>query len=1090
MANSEMLEIVSKEQFDKIQQINKTIEQLVKNINAANVASKNFTSPSQSKGGTSNNNSNTAQANKLLAEQQRLLDKISDAKKLEAIENAKLRLELQKLTAENKKAAQEALGVMSAYQKLSAELNQLRGEAKAVAADMYLLEEAGEKNSEQYRELAATYDLLSRRVTTLNNGLTGIDRNLGDHRRNVGNYESGWNGLGNSINQLTREMPAFANSMQTGFMAISNNIPALIDALQDLNRENDRLRAAGEPTRSVFRQLASSIFSFQTLLSVGVTLLTVYGAKFIEWATSAGKAASQMDILTKAQERFNLTISDTITKSEAEYNTLNQLRSVIADTAKSMEERTDASKRLAAMFPGYYKSEQDILNNTVAYQQATQQLTKDILKRAEAEAKQNKAAENLKIAADIQEEVDLRERTNKRLLQLDADYGGKYAEQQRKIVKAGVDARAEAMKDNAEFIEKFGSVGQAMSGSVNLLGGYDPQAIRELKKRGQELLQLYKEQQAEAAKIMVETSLLDFQGTEETNKLKYESAVDYLASQYELNKLELQGKINYNKAIIEDEEASYADREASAKEYSSLLMQLAELDRAERIRIIEKTTVDEIKELQRRAKDGEITQKNAYDNIKALNLQRDIDIKTASEQFSQDIIGNNKEVENSYKDIYDTLPEQQRQNVETKNQIANLRQMSLLLDNISGSTTSGQFAQVENQMRRLADLEDSQQIQSLQNQRADIDLEIKKIREKERTEKGNEAINALMLKQLAIDKQILDIDNKRKQAVADLYEQMNKSTQEYFNQFSQGIFSDMGLSALGSLFDSVEYQVVNSLGEIETKTGSTFQKMIDQAGSTGQKLGVIFTTMSEIAQQAFNVLNQNSRQNLENSLAEIDMQQRLAERFALTEEAKQQIQDQADEKRREARIKQAEQEKEIALFNAIVDTAQGVVAALSQGPQGIPLAALIAALGAAQIALISSQEIPQFKEGVRGFGGGLAVVGDGGRSEIVRTPDGGLFKTPSTDTLVNLPKGSDVFKSELDYLRNSGTLLGGMPHAYGDMGGLTESGMKKVMRDAMKGAATNVITIGKSGISAYTVSAGKKHSSFNDTVTFRGKTYN
>ena len=97
---------------------------------------------------------------------------------------------------------------------------------------------------------------------------------------------SSYNGLGMSINQLTREMPAFANSMQTGFMAISNNIPMLADELGRLKQANLDLVASGQPAKSVFKQLAGSLFSWQTALSVGVTLLTIYGPKIIDWVAS------------------------------------------------------------------------------------------------------------------------------------------------------------------------------------------------------------------------------------------------------------------------------------------------------------------------------------------------------------------------------------------------------------------------------------------------------------------------------------------------------------------------------------------------------------------------------------------------------------------------------------------------------------------------------------------------------------------------------------------------------------------------------------------------------------------------------------
>lgn len=105
-------------------------------------------------------------------------------------------------------------------------------------------------------------------------------------------HKTGFNGMAMSINQLTREMPAFTYSMQTGFMAISNNIPMFVDQINQAKIANQGLAASGQPVTSVFKQVLTSLFSFQTLMGVGITVLTVYGAKIFEWLT-AEKAVNE-----------------------------------------------------------------------------------------------------------------------------------------------------------------------------------------------------------------------------------------------------------------------------------------------------------------------------------------------------------------------------------------------------------------------------------------------------------------------------------------------------------------------------------------------------------------------------------------------------------------------------------------------------------------------------------------------------------------------------------------------------------------------------------------------------------------------------
>lgn len=138
---------------------------------------------------------------------------------------------------------------------------------------------------------------LSKLTSELNiyqSALIKVDKDIQKNGRNVGNYASGWNGLSNSINQLSREAPAFANSVQTGFMALSNNIPILFDEITKVKNANKELIAQGQPIRSTFSQIAGAIFSWQTLLSVGVTVLTLYGAKI--WDSISGSKEKKNSI--------------------------------------------------------------------------------------------------------------------------------------------------------------------------------------------------------------------------------------------------------------------------------------------------------------------------------------------------------------------------------------------------------------------------------------------------------------------------------------------------------------------------------------------------------------------------------------------------------------------------------------------------------------------------------------------------------------------------------------------------------------------------------------------------------------------------
>lgn len=100
-------------------------------------------------------------------------------------------------------------------------------------------------------------------------------------------------------------------------------------------------------------------------------------------------------------------------------------------------------------------------------------------------------------------------------------------------------------------------------------------------------------------------------------------------------------------------------------------------------------------------------------------------------------------------------------------------------------------------------------------------------------------------------------------------------------------------------------------------------------------------------------------------------------------------------------------------------------------------------------------KLPAYAKGTDGHPGGPAVVGDGGGEELIRTPDGRMFLSPATDTLVNLPRGTQVLPH-----RETKALLNMFP-AY-------KWGVGKKIKDA----AGEVLEAGKRG--AMTVGRGIK----------------
>lgn len=150
-----------------------------------------------------------------------------------------------------------------------------------------------------------------------------LDAAIGNHQRNVGNYQGRFNGLNMSVQQIVRELPSATMGINMFFMAISNNVPIMADQIKYAKELNKEMKAAGNEPVPVWKQLVSSMFSWQTAMMVGITLLTVYGKDIANWVKSLFSANDAQEQAKKEAIEF----SKIIKKSHDEW------RNSVAQTA-------------------------------------------------------------------------------------------------------------------------------------------------------------------------------------------------------------------------------------------------------------------------------------------------------------------------------------------------------------------------------------------------------------------------------------------------------------------------------------------------------------------------------------------------------------------------------------------------------------------------------------------------------------------------------------------------------------------------------------------------------------------------------------
>lgn len=237
---------------------------------------------------------------------------------------------------------------------------------------------------------------LLKNIESIDTKVKELDATMGVHTRNVGNYASGFNMLGFQIQQVARELPSLAYGPQIFFSAISNNLPMLADEIARAKKSVDELKKAGQTFTPVWKQIASSIFSWQTLLVAGVTVLTLYGKEITSWVASLFKGKTAIDTAAAALEQFNSAMAQGSVSAQSELTKLNLLYNAATDLSKPYEERAEAVKKLQDIYPAYFgnmAAEQVMVGNAVG---AYEDLRDAIIEVAQAKAAQELITESSK----------------------------------------------------------------------------------------------------------------------------------------------------------------------------------------------------------------------------------------------------------------------------------------------------------------------------------------------------------------------------------------------------------------------------------------------------------------------------------------------------------------------------------------------------------------------------------------------------------------------------------------------------------------------------------------------------------------------
>ena len=230
--------------------------------------------------------------------------------------------------------------------------------------------------------------------------LNEAEQASGRFQRNVGNYSSAFNGLGMSIQQIARELPAATMGINMFFLAISNNLPIFFDEVQKARKEYaayiEELKKGNTDVQKVapvWKQIISGVVSWNTALVVGITLLTAYGKEIFNYI--GGLISTQratLDLLSAEQE-MALARREAIRSSANERVELDILYSKLRNVSLSERERTAAVNEWISKFPQYANILEGEKVNLGNLESAYRTLSNEIYKNAVARSYVDKLAD-------------------------------------------------------------------------------------------------------------------------------------------------------------------------------------------------------------------------------------------------------------------------------------------------------------------------------------------------------------------------------------------------------------------------------------------------------------------------------------------------------------------------------------------------------------------------------------------------------------------------------------------------------------------------------------------------------------------------
>ena len=288
------------------------------------------------------------------------------------------------LTPGMDKAGRKALELRNTVSLLEAELERLRlaGETASPNLDQ-------SANIAQIHALEKQLEELRGKLKQLQEESESVQVTPPD----IPNAQRQFNGLHNSIQQMAREMPSLAMGPQMFFLAISNNLPIFTDELARARKEYDELQKSGKKGTPVWKQVLSSLFSWQTALTTGIMLLVMYGDEIWEWTKdlfSAKKGVDEFNISLKEMTEIEKSGRAQMVRTRFELKSvIDEIKNFTGSKEQEKAKVEELNRKYGESF-GYYKTLSEWYDTLI---QKSEDYVQVLLHQANVQSLVNKAAE-------------------------------------------------------------------------------------------------------------------------------------------------------------------------------------------------------------------------------------------------------------------------------------------------------------------------------------------------------------------------------------------------------------------------------------------------------------------------------------------------------------------------------------------------------------------------------------------------------------------------------------------------------------------------------------------------------------------------